>query len=95
MGRARVDFRSSIHVGKDTLLVTGVRIHEPPHFSQRCRNALSIRVVEGEAHAENDAALEALAGVGSKSVGIVVAAAVEQEGSDRLDVALVEANSGQ
>ena len=58
--------------GKISLLVLRVFLDEPVHLGERRGDALLVGVVEREAHAEDDAALEALAGVGLEAHGIVV-----------------------
>ena len=81
MGRAVVDLFAA-DVGEDALGVARVLGDQLVHLGDRARDALGVGVVEGEAHAEDVAADEALAGVGFERLRVVVAAGVEQEGRD-------------
>ena len=82
VGWARVHFLAA-DVGKDHLAsVAGHSARSVPS-RRRCDNSLCVRVVEREAHAEDDATLKALAALSRRAHRVVVPAAVEQEGRDR------------
>ena len=85
MGRARV-YLLAADVGEDGFPVVGVRLDQPMHFGKWRCDTLLVGVVEGEAHAEDVAPHEALAGVCFEPHRVGVAAPVEQEGGDGVDV---------
>ena len=89
MGRAGVHFLAA-DVGEDRLPVARIVLDQPPHLGQWRGDALLVGIVEGEAHSEDDAALEALARVRGQPLRVAVAAPVEQERGDRLDRLAVE-----
>ena len=78
VGRAVVDLLAA-DVGEDHFGVAGILVDQPTHLGERRGNAFLVGVVEGETHAEDDAALEALAGVAVEPRRVVVAAGVEQD----------------
>ena len=87
--RAGVDLLAA-DVREDALAVARVRFDQPMHLRQGVGDALLVRVVEGEAHSEDDAPLEALAGVRFKTCRVGVAALVEQECGDVLHIRIIE-----
>src|SRR5450759_3217989 len=60
------------------------------HLGDWGGDTLSVGVIEGEAHAEDVIANEALTTVSSKTSRILVAATMEKEGCDRLYRPIVE-----
>ena len=89
VGRAVVDLLAA-DVGEDALGVARVLLDQPVHLGERRRALRNVLVVEGEAHAEHDAALKALVGVGREPFGVGVGAGVEEEGGDPVDRAAVQ-----
>ena len=79
VGGAGVDLFAA-DVGEDGFAVVGVCFDQAMHLGEGRCDALLVGVVEGEAHAEDDASLEAFAGVGLELRRVGMAASVEQEG---------------
>lgn len=77
-------------VGKDPLGIARVFRDQVTHQRDRVRDAALVAVVEGEAHAEHDAALKALASVLWQRRRILVAAGMEQECRVERHLALVQ-----
>ncbi len=85
----RVDFVPA-DVGEDPLGIPWLLSNEPAHLRKRSRDALRIRLVERESHAEHDDALEALGLVRHKHGWILVLAAMEEVRGNRGDDSLIE-----
>ena len=77
VSRARVHLLAT-HIGKDRIPIPRLFRDEPMHLGEWRRGPLRVGIVKGEAHAENVAAHEALAGVRLESRRIVVPPAVER-----------------
>src|SRR5688500_8456157 len=77
-------------VREDSLRVTRVARYLFEHQRDRVSDAFFVRVVEGKPHSQHDAALETLALVGLERRRILVAAAMEEERRNALDLAPVE-----
>jgi len=81
-------------VGENRFFVARIVLEQSLHRGQRRRHALLVRVVEGEAHAEQDVPLEALPGVRSEQHRILMPTGVEQESGDLLDRTAVDSSFG-
>ena len=88
--RARIHFFAA-DVGGNRLPVSRILVDQPPHVGERRSDPFRVRVIEREAHAEDDAALEALPGVRLQPRRVVVAAPVEEKRGDPIRHGVVEA----
>ena len=85
MDRAGVDLLAA-DVGKDHVPVARALLDQPFLLGKWRSNALGVGVVEGESHAEYEAADEAPAGIGLEPFRVVVATVVEEKRGDSVDV---------
>src|SRR5207247_501987 len=77
-------------VREDHLPIVCTLGDEPIHFAKwGCRTSC-VGIVKRKANADNDAPLKALCSIGGEAHRVVRAAAVEQEGGNRIDFAIVE-----
>ena len=76
MCRAVVDLLSA-DIREDHIAVSRVLLDQPSHLGKRRSDTFSVRVVEREAHPEDDAPLEALASIVGEVRRVFVASGVE------------------